>query len=61
MDKHKAGCRKEIPKESEKIDRQEKERQSIKTDSQVSKQIANTRSKCTNGKKTAWIPLWCIL
>ena len=36
---------KEIPKESEKIDRQEKERQSIKTDSQISKQIANTRSR----------------
>ena len=43
---------KEIPKESKIIERQEKER--------VSKQITNTRSKCTN-KKTAWIPLWCIL
>ena len=26
----------------------------------VSKQITNTRSKCTN-EKAAWIPLWCIL
>ena len=53
VNKLKTGCRERDPQRVRDY-RQARERE------RVSKQITNTKSKCTN-KKTAWIPLWCIL